>query len=103
MDENGETIDDNSLYGRYKDYVEQMVVGNNNNDGGEFDSKIKARILRNIDFFNAILREVFGLTPTCGISTGGRKSRKSHNKGKSRKSRKSRKSNKKGKSRKYRK
>jgi hypothetical protein len=105
MDENGETIDDNSLYGRYKNYVTRAVIGNNNNDNGEFDYKIRGRILRNLDFFNAILREVFGLTPTCGTSSGGRKYRKSNKKGKSRNSnkRKSRKSNKKGTSRKYRK
>ena len=100
MDENGETIDNNSLYGRYKDFVTRTVIGDNNNDdSGEFDYKITARIMKNLFFFNAILREVFDLPPTCGISTGGRKTRKSHTKkGKSRKS-----YNKKGKSRKYRK
>ena len=106
MDENGEPIDDNSLYGRYKNYVTRTVIGNNNNARGEFDYKISPRIYKNLDFFNAILRTVFGLLPTCEISTGGRKSRKSNKKGKSRKSNKkgkSRKSNKKGKTRKYRK
>jgi len=103
MDENGETIDDNSLYGRYKNYVTRAVIGNNNNDNGEFDYKISPRIYKTLDFFNAILRQVFGLPPTCGTSNGGRKSNK---KGKSRnfrKSKKSRKSNKKGTSRKSRK
>lgn len=101
MDENGETIDNNSLFERYKNYVTQIVVGNNNNASGEFDNKIRSRILRNLDFFNAILREVFGLPPKCSTSTGGRKSRKTRKPRKSNK--KSRKSNKKGKSRKYRK
>jgi len=103
MDENGEPTDDNSLYGRYKNYVTRIVVGNNNNDNSEFDYKITARIYKHLGFFNAILREVFGLPPTCGISTGGRKS---HNKSKSKKSNnkgKSRKSNKKSKSIKSRK
>ena len=103
MDENGEPTDDNSLYGRYKNYVTRIVVGNNNNDNSEFDYKITARIYKNLSFFNAILREVFGLPPTCDISTGGRKS---HNKSKSKKSNKkskSRKSNKKSKSRKSKK
>jgi hypothetical protein len=98
MDENGEPIDDNSLYKRYKNYVTRAVVGNNNNDIGYFDYKIRERIYRNLDFVNAVLRLVFGLPPLCeNKSTGGRKSRKSNNKGKSRKS------SKKGKSRKSRK
>lgn len=105
MDENGDVTDNNSLYGRYKNYVTRSVIGNNNNDSGDFDYNIKGRTLRNLDFFNAILREVFDLPPTCVASIGGRKTRKSHSKkGKSRKSRNSRKShNKKGKSRKSRK
>ena len=98
MDENGEATSENSLYKRYKNYVEKAVVGNNDNRLGYFDYNIKPRIYRNLDFVNAILRLIFGLPFLCeNKSTGGRKSRKSHNKGKSRKS------SKKGKSRKSRK
>ena len=99
MDKNGEATSENSLYKRYKNYVTQAVVGNNDNRLGYFDYKIRERIYRNLDFVNAVLRLIFDLPFLCENkkSNGGRKSRKSHNKGKSRKS------SKKGKSRKSRK